>query len=299
MRFRPSLLAVGSVLLVAASACSSSDEGESLPETAADAQPDAAASGDASHEPDASADAPGEPADESDASSEASDVDADLTDASSQDADAADDAPTDAADADAPADASPIDGSACDAVVEQHAIEGATHVAECSPVTYGTNPPSSGDHYAVWPAFRTYASPVPRGYYVHALEHGAIVITYNCPDGCASEVAEAQAMIDALPVDPLCPEGGSLKRRVILTPDPLLDVRWGASAWGFTLRAGCFEAPAFDAFARDHYAQSPEDICVDGHDFTLSDGGLAVEPGCGAGDGGSDDGGTVTDASME
>lgn len=299
---RRSLLAAGTALLLAASGCSSSDDhpGESLPETLTDAGAETSPNGDASHEPDASTDA-SDAADASDAPSESADepdadADQDAADEPFDDADAGSDAPIDdAADEDA---LEPVDGSACNAIVEQHAIEGATHVPECSPVTYGTNPPSSGNHYPVWAAFRTYSSPLPRGYYVHDLEHGAIVVTYNCPGGCASEVAQAQAMIDALPADPLCPEGGALQRRVILTPDPLLDVRWGASAWGWTLRASCFEPQVFTQFATDHYAQGPENFCIDGYDFTAADGGLTIQPGCGSDDGGLD-GGTATDASME
>src|SRR5688572_23429319 len=52
----------------------------------------------------------------------------------------------------------------CAAVTEQHAIEGAGHVPSCSEVSYGTNPPSSGNHYGVWAAFQSYTFAVPRGF---------------------------------------------------------------------------------------------------------------------------------------
>lgn len=154
----------------------------------------------------------------------------------------------------------------CAAVTEQHPIEGAAHVPECSEVTYGTNPPSSGSHYGVWAAFQSYTFPVPRGYLVHDLEHGAVVFHYNCPDGCDDEIADAQAMIGLLPDDSRCTPLG-LRRRVILTPDPLLDVRWAASAWGFTLRAECFSGPEFRAFYLERGRKGPEDLCNQGDDF--------------------------------
>jgi hypothetical protein len=156
------------------------------------------------------------------------------------------------------------DAGACNAVVAQHADEGAGHVA-CSPLpTYGTNPPSSGNHYGTWADYKTYTTPVPWGHLMHSMEHGAVVIVYNCPAGCADEVATAQAMIDALPVDADCV--APTKRRVILAPDPLLDVRWAATAWTWTLRSACFDAPAFSKFATDHYAKTVENFCAELHE---------------------------------
>jgi hypothetical protein len=151
----------------------------------------------------------------------------------------------------------------CDPVVAEHPSEGANHMPICSPLTFGTNPPSSGNHYPTWAAYQSYERAIARGFWVHSLEHGAVVITYNCPGGCPSEVAEAQAYIDSLPSD--C---GSTPRRIILTPDPELDVRFAASAWGFTLRANCFDRDAFAAFQDAHYGRGPESICGGGVDPT-------------------------------
>ncbi|HMI83542.1 MAG TPA: DUF3105 domain-containing protein [Polyangiaceae bacterium] len=159
--------------------------------------------------------------------------------------------------------APPGDGGDCQTVVATHLIEGAQHVAVCSPLSYATNPPSSGNHYAIWADYRTYQRPIQRGFWVHSLEHGAVVITYNCPEGCAEEVTAAQTFVDGLPAD--C---GPMARRVILTPDPELDVRFAASAWGATLRASCFDRATFSAFFSDHYDHAPESICGGGTDPT-------------------------------
>jgi len=157
----------------------------------------------------------------------------------------------------------PIDAADCPVVVEGHPIEGFNHVPNCDPTPYQTNPPSSGNHYGVWANYTTYATTFRPGFFVHDLEHGAIVITYNCPGGCPDEVAEVQAFIDSLPAD--C---GTPPRRVVLLPYPDLDVRWAASAWGFTLRADCFDRAAFGQFYADHYNHGPEDICSNGVDPT-------------------------------
>jgi hypothetical protein len=157
-----------------------------------------------------------------------------------------------------------IVGGTCPAVVAQHPDEGAFHV-NCTPVpTYGTKPPSSGNHYPIWADYKTYDAPVPWGHLVHSLEHGAVVIVYNCPGGCPDEVAAAQAMIDSLPVDAICT--APTKRRVILAPDPTLDIRWAASAWTWTLRASCFSAAAFGDFAKAHYGMGGENLCGELHE---------------------------------
>ena len=144
-----------------------------------------------------------------------------------------------------------------------------THVSQCSGIEYSSNPPAGGPHYPTWAAFQSFSFPVPRGFWVHDLEHGAVVYGYNCtlfPDGCEDEVAKVQAMIDALPADPMC--SAAAPRRVVLTPDPLLDVRWGVSAWGFTLRATCADIERFRQFYLNHFALGPENLCNSGTDFS-------------------------------
>jgi hypothetical protein len=172
----------------------------------------------------------------------------------------------------------------CGAVTQQHLIEGETHVPICSYVDYHTLPPSSGDHYPVWAAYMTYEQAVPEGYWVHDLEHGAIVLSYNCGEaGCAGDIAAAQQMMDQYPDDSLCTAAGEgVRHRLVMTPDPRLDVRFAASAWGWTLRADCFDADAFVAFANAHYGQGPEVLCANGEDVI---GTASADPaGCGLDD---------------
>jgi hypothetical protein len=158
----------------------------------------------------------------------------------------------------------PIADSACDAVEREYATTLApTHVEDCSELAHVTNPPCVGPHYQRWAAFKVYDEAIPRGFWVHSLEHGAVVIAYSCDD-CEDEVEAAKALMDELPVDPLC--SGAVERRVVLTPDPRLDTRWAASAWGFTLTSDCFESEVFRAFATAHYAVGPEDFCTAGLD---------------------------------
>jgi hypothetical protein len=118
---------------------------------------------------------------------------------------------------------------------------------------------------------------IPEGFWVHNLEHGAIVFSYNCPSGCASDVAAAQAVIDGLQSDSACdPAAGDARVRMVMTPDPNLDVKFAASAWGWTLRADCFDPDTFGAFISAHYAQGREAVCGDGDDLSTG-----VPAGCG------------------
>ncbi|MGC4094051.1 MAG: DUF3105 domain-containing protein [Polyangiaceae bacterium] len=171
-----------------------------------------------------------------------------------------------------PVEASPDVGGpygVCGAFIQQFQVDAATHVAECSPLDDSVKPPYGGPHYPSWAAFQYYDFAVPHGYLIHAMEHGALVFYYNCADGCAAEVASAKQVIEAQAVDPLC-TGTGTSRRAILVPDPTLDVQWAASAWGFTLRADCFDPDVFARFYQAHYAKGPENFCSPGVAFTSS-----------------------------
>ena len=141
----------------------------------------------------------------------------------------------------------------------------ADHVTVCSVIDYPMNPPVQGNHYPVWSAYKSYDYPVPLGFLVHNLEHGAVVILYNCPEGCAGEVASAQAFIDALPADPRC--AVDVKHQVVMAPDPALPRRWAAVAWGHSLAADCFNTERFRTFYDANLAHGFEDTCSNGADF--------------------------------
>ena len=173
----------------------------------------------------------------------------------------------------APSDAG--DASACATSEILSPPVASPHLPLCIPIAYATNPPTSGPHYPVWAAFKTYTTPLPWGFMVHDLEHGAIVISYNCAD-CAADVAALQAYVDALAPDPLC--AAPLKNRIVIVPEPSLDVKFAASAWGALLRSSCFDLPALGTFIQAHYAQGPENFCVEGSDLSAPG---AIPAGCG------------------
>jgi uncharacterized protein DUF3105 len=167
----------------------------------------------------------------------------------------------------------PVPDSACNAVVRTYPPPtDAAHVQTCSAVSYGTNPPVSGRHYPLFPEFRVYDYAIPRGFYVHSLEHGGVVITYSCTH-CADEVASARELVETLEIDPLCCAGGSCgdaTNRMTLTPDPGIRTAWAASAWGSALTADCFEPEVFKAFAETYRGTGPEQICANTYAVDVS-----------------------------
>lgn len=141
------------------------------------------------------------------------------------------------------------------------------HVPIGTAIEWSSNPPSSGSHYPIWAAFKTYATPVDLGYIVHDLEHGAIVLFYKCDrdGGCADVVSALESVVAALPDDPLCQP--PVRVRAVVVPDPLLDVPVAAAAWGWTYKADCIDVPTLVDFAKAHYGQGPEVICANGQEF--------------------------------
>jgi hypothetical protein len=164
----------------------------------------------------------------------------------------------------------PNPASSCGAVERQFAEEPPNHTAElCVEIDYSTNPPCTGTHYGTLAAYRVYEEPIPRGFWVHGLEHGAVTITYSCTD-CETEVAVAAALLADIGPDPVCVTRGQPTRRTLLAPDPRLEARWAASSWGFTLTADCFEPAVFRAFIEAHRGHGLEDVCSDGLDVSES-----------------------------
>jgi hypothetical protein len=142
------------------------------------------------------------------------------------------------------------------------------HVPDGTAVVYDSNPPSSGPHYPEWANFQEFTSPVPDGYLVHSMEHGAVLLLYKCDDdggACADRAAALRAVRDAVPTDPLCDP--TIRVRIILAPRPANDVAVAAAAWGNTYRADCVDAPSLAAFIAAHYSQAPENFCSAGLTF--------------------------------
>jgi hypothetical protein len=155
--------------------------------------------------------------------------------------------------------------ASCPVVIDTPELLASPHVEEGSPVTYHSNPPSSGPHYPAWANFQEFGQPVAHGYLVHSMEHGAVVLLYKCQGPCDAVVAELRKVRDAIPADPGCDP--NIRVRVIIAPDPTIASPVAAAAWGWTYNADCVDTPTLTAFVRDRYAKAPEDFCTPGRVF--------------------------------
>jgi hypothetical protein len=128
--------------------------------------------------------------------------------------------------------------------------EGTSHVPEGSDLSWDHDPPHSGPHYPSWAEWGEWAEVVPRGKWVHNLEHGGIVLLHNCPSPCDAEIA---VLREALSLQP--------DARILLTADPEIDPpRFAAVAWRWVLETDAPELAALLCFIDQHEGHAPEDV---------------------------------------
>jgi hypothetical protein len=137
-------------------------------------------------------------------------------------------------------------------------------VPEGSAPTWTSNPPTSGPHYAVWAAFDQHYESLGRGYWLHDLEHGAVVYAYRCDAGCPEVAAQLDDVVKALPPDSACTD--PVRQRALVVADPLLpeDNTVAAVAWGSYYIGQCADPATLKQFYFEHAGRGPEDLCVDG-----------------------------------
>jgi hypothetical protein len=143
----------------------------------------------------------------------------------------------------------------------------ANHVAVGTPLTYATMPPVGGDHYPFWANFENYAAPLDHGYLVHALEHGAVVFWYRCAkrDACPTLASELETLAaNLVPNDPLCAPYPTVRRRMIVVPEPKLTSVVAASAWGHAIALGCVDRDRLRTFTLARYDRATESVCAPG-----------------------------------
>lgn len=119
------------------------------------------------------------------------------------------------------------------------------------PIDYPDRPPAGGPHNPCWTTWGVHTNAVPDDNWVHNLEHGGVVFLYNCPSGCATDVAALTSYVQ------------SLGNRGVLTPYSDMDWTYAAVAWGHRLLANCLDMTALQQFYTDHVNQAPEQELAD------------------------------------
>jgi hypothetical protein len=100
---------------------------------------------------------------------------------------------------------------------------------------YNSVPPTSGPHFGIPPALGIYDSPLQASAFVHAEEHGHVVLAYS-PSLPAAQVSALKAIAKAHPAD------------VLMTPYPPLTGGLALAAWGRLERFDQVDRPAIERF---------------------------------------------------
>jgi len=114
---------------------------------------------------------------------------------------------------------------------------------------YNSDPPTSGAHAgAVSEGF--YSEPLPDENLVHNLEHGYIVISYNCArlagDECQRLETQIRNVID------------NNGEKLIAVPRPTLDTQIALTSWGRLYKLESFDEAKVVEFIKDFRNKAPE-----------------------------------------
>jgi hypothetical protein len=151
----------------------------------------------------------------------------------------------------------------CDGILDRVASEPGVHEPIGTAISWSSNPPATGAHFPIWAGWDRHYQQLERGYYVHNLEHGGVVLLYNCPAGCPDVVDSLVTLVREANPDPSC--DGVVRHRLIVAGDHLLPdgVQVAAVAWDHLYTASCYD-PYVATFLREHYGRGTEDTCADG-----------------------------------
>lgn len=168
---------------------------------------------------------------------------------------------------------------------QQIADLGRKHVEVGVQVQYNSNPPTSGDHYADWIRAGVYDLPKDDRYLVHSLEHGYIIISYNCDvkvgwiksvaahgideteATSSSDIATPSASLsDKFKSDECHKLVDSLinvyekrrKSKIIIIPRPSLDTKVALTAWTRIEKLGDLDVKRIEKFIDAHRNMGPE-----------------------------------------
>lgn len=131
--------------------------------------------------------------------------------------------------------------------------EGRDHVSNTERVTYQTNPPTSGKHWAntaQWGLYRD--NPPPDEQLVHNLEHGGVIVWFNPSQTSDDEYKQLLTIYQSLSKE---------QYRTILTSRANMEHKIAMTAWGARLTLDAVDEKAIRAFFEKYILMGPE--CVD------------------------------------
>ena len=133
------------------------------------------------------------------------------------------------------------------------------HVSRPTAVTYNHDPPTSGCHYSLGLGTApispgVYRSHVDPEYWVHNLEHGYIVVLYNCPSGCPADVAALTRWFDGHAPDPAL----TSEKKIIVIPWTTMSLHFAVESWDWFLPLESADLSKIETFYANHVDQAPE-----------------------------------------
>ena len=158
-------------------------------------------------------------------------------------------------------------------VGEQVEVEAANHIVS-GQAKYSSDPPTSGPHYNLRGqaplTWGFYAQPYPPEYWLHNLEHGGVVILYQCPQpetkpggarlidhplSCPDNQAPVQEFMSLAPKDTLFKEV-----KIVATPYSVPGHRFAIVAWGWRVFMDSWDSDLAEKFYEAHVDNGPEQI---------------------------------------
>ena len=132
--------------------------------------------------------------------------------------------------------------------IQEFPIQGRTHIQRGqSHPAYNSTPPTSGWHYADQVASPgVHAEAIPNEVQVHNLEHGEVMVQYDCPTGCPDTVAELERIVKTYP------------RKVVLAPYPGLGRPISLTSWGRLTYLDTPDEATIRAFVKAYKDKGPE-----------------------------------------
>lgn len=123
---------------------------------------------------------------------------------------------------------------------------------------YFTRPAASGPHWITNPSdlvptgsparWGNYGQPLGDEVQIHNLEHGGIVINYNCNEGCSELVGQLESLI---------PGNGA---QFILAPYPNMESRIAITSWRHIDHMDEFDADRLNEFIDSYLDRAPESV---------------------------------------
>jgi len=124
-------------------------------------------------------------------------------------------------------------------------VESRNHVPEGTEITYNSNPPAAGSHYAKTAHGGMYDKAPADGNLVHSLEHGAVILWYR-ENLSKEDIEKLKKIFNDLP------------GKSIMTPRKSLDVPVAVSSWGRVLKLQTIDEKQIKAFFETNHDRAPE-----------------------------------------